>query len=124
VVLTSYRVGTTAPFPSWRRLRDWSRTTRWFGRTSPQLTLGAASCAQERQDQAIAAYERALALDARAAHVHYNLGLIYVERNDLLRASAHFHRALETDPNDRDARNWLEKIGKARDPMREHRGSR
>lgn len=71
---------------------------------------------EERQDQAIAAYERALALDARAAHVHYNLGLIYVERNDLLRASAHFHRALETDPTDRDARSWLEKIRRGQGP--------
>lgn len=64
----------------------------------------------EHQDQAIAAFERALALDPRAPHVHYNLGLIYLERNDLARADTCFSSALETDPDDRDARRWLEKL--------------
>jgi len=64
----------------------------------------------ERQQKAILAYERALALDARAPHVHYNLGLIYLERDDPLRAASHFYSALVTDPNDRDARYWLDKI--------------
>ena len=66
----------------------------------------------ERQQKAIEAYERALALDERAPHIHYNLGLIYLEKDEPLRAEAHFHSALETDPNDRDARYWLEKIYK------------
>jgi tetratricopeptide (TPR) repeat protein len=65
---------------------------------------------QERQDRAILAYERALAVDPRAPNVHYNLGLIYMERKDVLRASAHFYSALETDPNDRDAQYWLDRI--------------
>jgi Flp pilus assembly protein TadD len=66
----------------------------------------------ERQQRAIEAYERALALDERAPHIHYNLGLIYWERDEPFRAEAHFHSALETDPNDRDARYWLDKIHK------------
>jgi len=65
---------------------------------------------RERQDQAIATYERALAIDPHAPHVHYNLGLIYIERNDPQRATTHFHAALETDPTDRDAQRWLEEI--------------
>jgi predicted Zn-dependent protease len=64
----------------------------------------------DRQQRAIDAYERALDLDARAPHVHYNLGLIYLERDEPLRAAVHFYGALETDPNDRDARYWLDKI--------------
>jgi Flp pilus assembly protein TadD len=64
----------------------------------------------ERQQRAIDAYERALTLDARAPHVHYNLGLIYLERDDPLRAASHFYGALEADPSDRDARYWLDKI--------------
>jgi Flp pilus assembly protein TadD len=64
----------------------------------------------ERLQRAIDAYERALALDARAPHVHYNLGLTYLERGEPLRASSCFHGALETDPSDRDARYWLDKI--------------
>jgi tetratricopeptide (TPR) repeat protein len=63
-----------------------------------------------RQDRAIMAYERALTIDPRAPNVHYNLGLIYLERNDALRAVAHFHSALETDPGDLDAQLWLDKI--------------
>jgi Flp pilus assembly protein TadD len=64
----------------------------------------------ENQDRAIQAYERALALDAHVPHVHYNLGLIYMERKDYHRATAHFYRALETDPNDRDAKHYLQKL--------------
>ena len=65
---------------------------------------------RERQDKAIRAYERALELDPSAPHVHYNMGLIYLERKDTLRAAAHFSGALQTDPNDRDARFWLDKL--------------
>lgn len=64
----------------------------------------------EHQDRAIAAYERALALDPQVPHVHYNLGLIYKERKDFHRAAAHFFRALETDPLDRDARYYLDRL--------------
>ncbi|MFO7698319.1 MAG: tetratricopeptide repeat protein [Anaerolineae bacterium] len=66
----------------------------------------------EQQDRAIAAYERVLALEPRTAHVHYNLGLIYLQRQDPSRASMHFRHALATDPDDRDARLWLERIGR------------
>ena len=64
----------------------------------------------EREQQAIEAYERALSLDPRAPHVHYNLGLIYLERDEPLRAASCFRSALETDPGDRDARHWLDQI--------------
>jgi predicted Zn-dependent protease len=64
----------------------------------------------ERQQRAIEAYEMALALDARAPHVHYNLGLIYLERGEPLRAASYFHSALKTDPSDRDASRWLDRI--------------
>jgi tetratricopeptide (TPR) repeat protein len=62
------------------------------------------------QDAAISAFEKALALDGRAPHVNYNLGLIYLDRNELEQAALHFYRALENDPNDRDAASWLEKL--------------
>jgi tetratricopeptide (TPR) repeat protein len=78
----------------------------------------------ERQERAIQAFERALALDPAAPNVHYNLGLIYLERSvgdqlepvsdragqDAERAAFHFTAALETDPNDRDARHYLDTI--------------
>jgi protein O-GlcNAc transferase len=63
-----------------------------------------------QQDQAITAFEHALALNPAAPHVHYNLGLIYLERNDLINAASHFQAALDTDPADADARLWLDRI--------------
>lgn len=64
----------------------------------------------EMQDRAIEAFERALAIDARAPHVNYNLGLIYLERKDIEQAALHFYAAIENDPGDRDAQTWLDKI--------------
>jgi Tfp pilus assembly protein PilF len=42
--------------------------------------------------------------------VHYHLALIYKHRGELNRAAAFFQRALEVQPNDRDARNWLDRM--------------
>jgi len=64
----------------------------------------------EMQDRAIEAFGRALALDARAPHVNYNLGLIYLERKAIEQAALHFYAAIENDPGDRDAQTWLDKI--------------
>jgi predicted Zn-dependent protease len=64
----------------------------------------------EGQQRAIDAYHRALVLDSRTPHVHYNLGLIYLERNEPLQAASHFQSALESDPDDRDAKRWLARI--------------
>ena len=64
----------------------------------------------EMQDKAIEAFRSALRLDPRAPHVNYNLGLIYLERQDVEQAALYFYAALETDPNDRDAARWLAKI--------------
>ena len=64
----------------------------------------------KQQARAIAAYETALWLDPSAANVHYHLGLIYKQQGNLSRASALFQRALEINPNDRDARYWMDKL--------------
>ena len=64
----------------------------------------------QQQERAIAAYERALQLDPRAPHVHYNLGLIYKDRNDWPRAQAQFRQALEVNPADADAQYWLDQL--------------
>ncbi len=65
-----------------------------------------------QQERAIRAYEKALQVDPNVPNVHYHLGLIYKERGDLKRASAHFQRALEVNPQDRDARYWLRRLGR------------
>ncbi len=66
----------------------------------------------KQQERAIRAYERALHADPTAPNVHYHLGLIYKDRNELVRASAFFQRALEVNAADQDARYWLDQLGK------------
>ncbi len=64
----------------------------------------------KHQKRAIAAYEKALWIDPSTPNVHYHLGLIYKQQGNLSRSSAMFQRALEINPNDRDARYWMEKL--------------
>ena len=77
---------------------------------------------QERQDQAIAAFERAVALNPRTPQVHYNLGLIFLERDDPGRAADCFRDALDTDPTDRDAQHWLDQISRRAETPRDPQG--
>jgi tetratricopeptide (TPR) repeat protein len=65
----------------------------------------------KQQEKAISAYERAIQLDPKAPNVHYHLGLIHKERGSLERAYAHFQRASEVNPADRDARFWIDRLG-------------
>lgn len=65
---------------------------------------------EEEQEAAIRAFKQALALDPKAPHVDYNLGLIYLQRGDLPTALAHFQRALEVNPADKDANYYVQKI--------------
>jgi tetratricopeptide (TPR) repeat protein len=64
----------------------------------------------EQQMQAITAFERALELDSSAPSVHYNLGLIFVDRDDIDLALAAFRQAMRVNPLDRDAQSWLNKL--------------
>lgn len=64
----------------------------------------------EEQMQAIRAFEAALELNPTAPNVHYNLGLIFVERREQELATAAFRRAVQVNPFDRDARNWLRRL--------------
>jgi len=64
----------------------------------------------EQQEAAIRAFKKALAVDRRAPNVDYNLGLIYLQRRDLTNALAHFRRALEVNPADKDAEHYVRRI--------------
>jgi tetratricopeptide (TPR) repeat protein len=78
------------------------------------LNLGAAELGRlelagpRQQERALRAYERALAIDPKTPNADYHIGLIYKERGDFVRAAAAFEAALRVDPNDKDARQWLE----------------
>lgn len=64
----------------------------------------------EQQMQAIEAFEQALELNPAAPSVHYNLGLIFVDRDEPDLALAAFRRALQINPMDRDARLWIRRL--------------
>jgi len=73
--------------------------------------LGNPVLARDRdQKQAIAAFERAIELNPATPNVAYNLGLIYRDRAEVDRALYWFQRALQTNPNDRDAHSHMEKL--------------
>jgi len=80
------------------------------------INLGAAHlgnpilATSEQQKQAIRAFEKSLELDPAAPSVHYNLGLIFVHRGDNDLAQAAFRHALRVNPQDRDARYWLNRL--------------
>lgn len=62
------------------------------------------------QQRAIAAFERALAVDPQAPHVAYNLGLIYRDRKEYPTAVTWFQTAVEANPRDRDAHLMLARM--------------
>jgi len=64
----------------------------------------------EQQMQAIRAFETALELNPAAPNVHYNLGLIFLDRQETDLAAAAFQQAVQVNPFDHDARNWLRKL--------------
>jgi Flp pilus assembly protein TadD len=64
----------------------------------------------EEQYKAIAAFKQALNLDPATPNVAYNLGLIYVDRADPEQARHWFRRAIQANPQDRDARFYLKKL--------------
>jgi tetratricopeptide (TPR) repeat protein len=69
----------------------------------------------EQQMQAIRAFETALKLNPAAPNVNYNLGLIFVDREEYDLAIASFQRAIQVNPLDRDARAWARKLEAAGD---------
>ncbi len=66
------------------------------------------------QRAAIAAFQQALALNPAAPNVHYNLGLIYRDRQDWPQAIAHFRLAVQINPLDRHALNALRRLEERR----------
>ena len=69
----------------------------------------------EQQMQAIGAFEAALELNPAAPNVNYNMGLIFVDRQETELAVAAFRRAVQVNPLDRDARAWLRRLETGQD---------
>ncbi len=67
-----------------------------------------------KQEQALAAYQRVIELDAAYPNVHYNMGLIHVDRREWDEAFDAFSRALEHNPDDKDAANMRRRVHEIR----------
>ena len=65
-------------------------------------------------DQAIAEYERGLAIWPDYAAAHYNVAGAYLDRGDSDQAISHYETALRLDPNDAETHNNLGNVLKAR----------
>ncbi len=64
----------------------------------------------EEQLNAIAAFQKALELNPAAPSVAYNLGLIFRDRQDIEQAIYWFRRAVQANPQDKDARSHLRRL--------------
>ena len=69
----------------------------------------------ENQQQAIAAFKKAVELNPGTPNVAYNLGLIYRDRQETDQALYWFRRALQVNPNDRDARRFVDQLTQQQD---------
>ncbi len=73
--------------------------------------LGNPILAKDKHHQkAIAAFKKAIELDPKAPHVAYNLGLIYRDRKENEQAIHWFRQALEANPTDKDAKNYIKEL--------------
>ena len=68
----------------------------------------------KKQKKALAAYQRVIALDASFPNVHYNVGLIHIDRREWDEAHDAFTRAIEHDPHDKDAHNMRRRVDEIR----------
>jgi tetratricopeptide (TPR) repeat protein len=72
------------------------------------------TASRARQDRALAAYNRVIDLEPDYPNVHYNMGLIYVDRRDWDAAHAAFSRAIESNPGDDDAHAMRKRVDEVR----------
>lgn len=63
-----------------------------------------------QQRAALAAFERAAEINPVAHSVHYNMGLIYRDRGEIVQAIRCFERAVQANPLDQDARRVLARL--------------
>ncbi len=63
-----------------------------------------------RYEQAIKTWEMALKLSPNDAQIYYNMGIAYESLNQLDKAKLYFKRVIEIEPENKQAKQHLEKI--------------
>ena len=98
----------------------WAGLARLAGRASTRGDTAAMNRARAVTEHAA---ERAIALDYRLGEAHSSLALIRAAKFDLAGAEAEFRRAIELDPKDSRAFEWLVRVyvwrGRREDALRE-----
>ena len=89
------------------------------GSCAPYNNLGNIFRGQRKFPEAIAVFNKAIALDARYALAHGNLGGAFLEQNMLPEAIAEFKKAINIDPNYADAYASLSNAFRAQKKMAE-----
>jgi len=76
--------------------------------------LGNPVLAKDAEHQrAIAAFQKAYELNPQAPNVAYNLGLIYLDRQETGEALLWFKRAIAANPADKDAQNYVTQLSRS-----------
>ena len=92
-------------------MRQWSTTgAPWNinpGDANTHCNLGSALLAKGRVSDAMASYERALAIDPRNANAHSNLGVLLMRVDRENEAITHFGAALGANPGHAEANNGI-----------------
>lgn len=89
----------------WRdKIRFWTDVVEKSpGKARPYNYLGLAYHRKGLEDNAIASFQKSIALNPYYANAHVNIGVSYYEKGLLDRAIGHFRHAIQIDPKHADA---------------------
>ena len=79
-------------------------------KTEDYLDIGKLYFLNQRYDEAISAFQKAVELEPENPQGYYNLGLVYESKNMLLEAKEMFTKTLELDPKFKPAEEHLSKL--------------
>lgn len=74
------------------------------------IELGKFYFLNQKYDEAIKEFEKALKINSKSPQLYYNLGIVYEAKNMIEKASEMYRRALELDPNYTFAKEHLDKL--------------
>ena len=80
---------------------------RYPNDASTLYLLAQAKAGNGNRDEAIALFERVLALDYEPARAHFALGMLFLEQDEKPKALQHFESALQIDPSFEEAQKYL-----------------